>query len=237
MLKQSMAAFVGAAAIGFGFVGNAEAAVFGGATSNWANPDPVGNADLLNVDIFGYNSVTWGTAIPSGLGFKSNNNVSFNLGESFKVGQLGFFNTLDLDTQVLEAVDLELALDFLMPDFDVPVVFNLAINSTSDNLFLCGVFGFRCNPDSVDIAPNPLLGTTVQAANGRKYRVDLQFSKDPLVAQELNLKDFKDFKIDAFQVSHLEATVSKVPEPASVLAVLAFGGVAAGTALKKKQAA
>lgn len=221
------------AGIAFASAAQAAPGTFGSAESTWINPAPAGNVDAINIDIFGYNTVTWGTIIPSGLGFKSEEDVSFQFGETFKVGKLGFFNTLDLDSDVLESVDLKLDLNFDIPEFTQMVTFNLDIETTPDNLFFCGVFGF-CNPDSVAIAP-PVIQEIVKAANGHKYQVDLMFDRNPLVANELNLADFKDFKIDAFQTSHLKATVTKVPEPASIIGLLSVGALMAGSALKKKE--
>ena len=47
------------------------AGMYGSTSSTWTNAKPNRNVNKINVDILGYNSITWGTGLSSGLGFKS----------------------------------------------------------------------------------------------------------------------------------------------------------------------
>ena len=159
-----------------------------------------------------------------------NNNTQFEFGEYFTIGELKFVNTLDKLDSVLKNVDLELYVDLIHPDLQTLAKFDLNITTTPDdpgNLFLCKLFGTNCpdyNPDTVKIEPNPLLGTTVTATNGHRYKVDLAFERDTLSAPDpLGVKKTK-----------LNAKVTKVPEPSLMLGLLGVVGVA--SKLKRKQA-
>ncbi|MBD2579545.1 THxN family PEP-CTERM protein [Oscillatoria sp. FACHB-1406] len=207
-----------------------------GSSGIWSNV--IGGSNItLNQLVGSENQVRWGTPVNnenSGLGFTGVGASSFNIGQLFKVGDLRHFNNPTTGTAVT-GVDLGVTLNFTNPG-GLSKIFNFTfgVNETPNSASQCPGDAVPC--DDIISFPNVLPSEAFEYL-GNQYTLELVKFADAIDAAGTN--EFISQEGGTNSTS-LFARMTKVvppkdvPEPASVMSLLALGALGAGYGTRRK---
>lgn len=192
-----------------------------------------------NINGIGTKKVSWGNPTTdkgqSGLRFKGVGSTSFDVDETFKVGTLTHFNNPILNPA--SGANLQVDLNFSTPDIDPSFNFKFAIDETL-NVAPCSYASPQNRPCSDRISFPVSLPSESFKFMGKNLTLELLgFGQEANnFDSEFITKEKKKNKTFLFaRITENETPSQNVPEPASILGLLAIGAFGTGSALKGKK--
>lgn len=209
-----------------------------GSSGTWSNVVGGTNIDLNNV-VGNETQVRWGNPVTnngkSGLGFTGVGTTDFNIGEIFKIGTLRHFNNTISLPSAASAADLGITLDFNNPGgltktFD----FTFAIDETLNSANSCPGQPIPC--DDIISFPNVLPSESFEYL-GTDYTLELVKFADSFDGPQTNEFISQEGGANStmlFGRMTKAPDPTDVPEPASILSLLALGAIGAVSTRDRK---
>ena len=200
----------------------------GNSSGTFGTPDAGSNINPVFSGV-GTNTFNWGA--PSGtpaneLSF-TGNSFSGELNSLFAVGDLTYFNGSVAADTLVDSVPLDIALDFGQPD-SVSQVFRFDFN-------LFSTLNTGTAEENADfVTPSNSFGDRSITFGGTEYTLQLTgFSQDGgnTIVDRFNVLENESTTAAIYG----KITTKPVPEPSSVLGILALGALGGGSMLKRKQ--
>ncbi|MDZ8053530.1 MAG: THxN family PEP-CTERM protein [Aulosira sp. ZfuVER01] len=240
LLTKFSIAMTATTALGF-FASSASALTLTDTSANWSNT--VGGSNVIYQTVGTEKQVRWGQDIgngQSGLGFLGATSVTFNPDQVFQIGTLKHYNNAIAGGSAASQVDFDLALNFSNPSVSTqPFKFSFGIDETpnSGNVNDCPYYSTAVCSDKISFSTLPNLNTFNVA--GVDYTLQLLgFSETPngtptnyFISQEGGTSLANLYA----KITVATPSTQSVPEPSSGLSIFAFGVLAAGSMLNRKQ--
>jgi PEP-CTERM motif len=220
------------------FASAANALTLAGSSGTWSNV--VGGSGVEFQTVGSENQVRWGTPLgsgKSGLGFSGVGSSTFEIGDVFQIGTLRHFNSPITFGTNASSADLDITLNFLAPAITQAFTFTFSIAETINQAPASSCPFPSTIPCSDKISFPSALGSSSFSIDGVNYTLQLLgFSNTPggsLVSEFISEEGGTNSAFLYGKITSMKPTA--VPEPGSVMGILGFAALGAGSIWKRKQ--